>query len=112
VGESLAGLEKGDMSSSLAYRLESFRPGLVAILDRDPALLPAFVEQQLMRSEAEGATDEERRQKRNILSQRVAALIAHPGSAERLLALESLIIAKFVGLSSRLRLSLCREVWK
>ena len=104
VGESLAGLEKGDMSSSLAYRLASFRPALEAIIERDPALLPLFIEQQLMRSEEDGKASEKHRQKRGTLAQRVAALIAHRPAGNTGLALESLIIAKFVGLGRRLRL--------
>ena len=105
VGDSLAGMEEGGMSSSLAYRLETFRPGLAAIMAENVSLLPAFIERQLQRSDDSG-TDEERK----LLAQSVAALLARMDHENRSLPIESLIVAKFIGLCRRERLNLPEEV--
>ncbi len=105
VGDSLAGMEEGAMSSSLAYRLETLRPGLAAIMEKDASLLPAFIEQQLQRSGV-GGGDEERK----VLAQSVAALLDRMDHENRPLPIESLIVAKFIGLCRRQRLNLLEEV--
>ncbi len=114
VGDSLAGMEDEGMSSSLAYRLETFRPGLAAIMKKNPALLPAFIEQQLQRSAAgsSGGNDSttESKAKRNILAQSVAALLARNDQENRSLPIESLIVAKFIGLCRKQRLDEPEEV--
>jgi hypothetical protein len=113
VGDSLAGMEDESMSSSLAYRLETFRPGLAAIMEKDVSLLPAFIEQQLKRSgsnSVDGNDSEERKQKRMLLSQSVAALLARKDHENRWLPIESLVVAKFIGLCRKQRSNLSKEV--
>jgi CRISPR-associated protein Cmr2 len=114
VGDSLAGMEEGGISSSLAYRLETFRPGLAAIMEENYSLLPAFIEQQLQRSDDSGTdandSDEERKRKRKLLAQSVAALLARMDHEDKPLPIESLIVAKFIGLCRRERLNLSEDV--
>ena len=114
VGDSLAAMEEGSMSSSLAYRLESFRPGLEAIMAQDMSLLPTFIEQQLYRSEdrpaGTGDSNEDRRHKRRILAQSVAALLARRDHEDHLLPIESLIVAKFIGLCRKKNFDSRKEV--
>ncbi len=105
VGDSLAGIEEGGMSSSLAYRIETFRPGLAAIMAKNASLLPAFIEQQLQRS-GDSGTDEDCK----LLAQSVAALLARMDHKNLPLPIESLIVAKFIGLCRRQRLNLPEEV--
>jgi len=114
VGDSLAAMEEGAMSSSLAYRLESFRPGLVAIMKQNISLLPDFIEQQLHRSENSSTntanSSGDRQHKRRILAQSVAALLARQDHENQPLPIESMIVAKFIGLCRKRDLDFQEEV--
>ncbi len=103
-GHAIAGQEEGGMSSSLAYRLDRFRPGIAAILEQDPAMLPAFLAKQIARATGEeteiGA--EERTAARNELARTIAGLVApRVGLAADELPVETLVVAKFVGWHQR-----------
>ena len=89
--------EQAAMSSSLAYRLTTFKDGLLALVDNQPEQLSAFIAKQLDRSglNAELSPDEKKEQLRKLAGH-VAALINRKSSDGRL-PLESIIVANFIG---------------
>ncbi len=95
VADSLANYEDSSLSSSLAYRLETFLPGLAALEQKDAALIPTFIDQQLKRSQKDWQEAERLRTARSI-----ASLITRRDASGKL-PLESLIVAKFIGLCRR-----------
>lgn len=95
--DALQASEQAAMSSSLAYRLSTFKDGLLALVDNQPAQLGPFIAKQLDRSSlnAEFSPDEKKEQLRK-LADHVAALINRKSSDGRL-PLESIIVANFIG---------------
>ena len=98
-GRAIAGQEDGSMSSSLAYRMDRFRHGIVAILAQSPEMLPNFIAKQLARSNADQEDlNDARKDALKSLARQVAGLIATTGSHDdKDLPLEALIVAKFIG---------------
>lgn len=103
--DALQASEQAAMSSSLAYRLAIFEDGLLALVDKQPEQLRAFVAKQLDRSGLNRAlSDEEKKEKLAEIAGHVTALINRPqaGKAQATgqpgkLPLESLIVANFIG---------------
>lgn len=86
------------MSSSLAYRLTTFKDGLHALVDNQPEQLGAFIVKQLDRSglNADLSPDEKNEQLRKIAGH-VAALINRKKTKDGKLPLEAIIVANFIG---------------
>ncbi|MBV5329729.1 MAG: type III-B CRISPR-associated protein Cas10/Cmr2 [Chlorobium sp.] len=95
--DALQASEQAAMSSSLAYRLTTFKDGLLALVDNQPEQLGAFIAKQLDRSilNAELSQDEKKEQLQKLAGH-VAALINRKSSDGRL-PLESIIVANFIG---------------
>jgi CRISPR-associated protein Cmr2 len=84
-----------DLSSSLVYRLESFRPGLEAIADKEPGLMTKFIAEQIARSRGKGKENEHEE-----LAKSMASLIIRKKSSNnggQLIDLSPLLIARFIG---------------
>lgn len=93
VADGLQEREKEIMSSSLAYRLDSFRDGVMAIVDQHPDKLPAFVTKQLERS---GKGAGEKPERLLELAGHVAAVLANRKKDEAI-PTEALVVANFIG---------------
>jgi len=93
VADALQEREKEIMSSSLAYRLDSFRDGVTAIMEQHPDKLPAFVFRQIERSgTGAGAASENLRE----LADHVAAVLGNRKKNEPI-PTEALVVANFIG---------------
>ena len=100
-------LQKSDdaaMSSSLAYRLTTFQDGLLALVNKHPPQLVPFIAKQLDRSILGTDNDlspDQKQQKATRIAGHIAALICadqtKTDQAETKLAMDSLIIANFMG---------------
>ncbi len=95
--DALQASEKTAMSSSLAYRLTTFKDGLLALVDNQPEQLGTFIAKQLDRSglNADLSPDEKKEQLQKLAGH-VAALINRK-SGDGSLPLESIIVANFIG---------------
>ncbi len=93
VADALQKREKEVMSSSLAYRLDSFRDGMAAIVKKYPDQLPSFVFRQLQRSGT--GLKEEKKNLRELATHISAILNSRKGDAT--LPTEALVVANFIG---------------
>lgn len=95
--DALQSSEQVAMSSTLAYRLAIFEDGLLALVDKQPEQLRAFIAKQLDRSGlSAGLSKDEKKKQLQKTADHVAALIDRKGKDGRL-PLESLIVANFIG---------------
>ena len=97
IGKAL-GKDSRDLSSSLAYRLETFKEGLISISESENSSkrMANFIAAQMDRSEVTFAADPNlsKEEQKKALAQSIVRVIR---KSEGVLAFESLIVAKFLG---------------
>ena len=97
IGNAL-GKDSRDLSSSLAYRLETFKEGLISISESENSSkrMANFIAAQMDRSEVTFAADPNlsKEEQKKALAQSIVCVIR---KSEGVLAFESLIVAKFLG---------------